>query len=231
MGRVCTLGLVCECEHKFKQAFDNRMRYAKIPDETVRRLPVYLRALSHWTDLGRERISSKDLAGSVGVNPWQIRKDFSYFGQFGAPGVGYDVAALSGHIKKILRLDNDREVALVGVGNLGKAVLAYSGFDRYGLNIVKAFDSNSKKIGKTVQGVLVEDVSDLSALKDKKIKLAILAVPTGIAQDVADRLIAAGVKGILNFSACHLVVPKTVKVTHIDIAMNLASLPYYLPTR
>lgn len=207
------------------------MRYARIPDETVRRLPIYLRSLSYWTDLGRERISSKDLAESVGVNPWQIRKDFSYFGQFGAPGVGYDIASLTKHIKKILRLDNDKEVALVGVGNLGNAVLAYSGFDRYGLKIAMAYDMNPKKIGKTVEGVTVEDFADLSKLPLRKVKLAILAVPTGIAQEVADRLIAAGIKGILNFSACHLVVPKSVKVTHIDIAMDLASLPYYLPTR
>ncbi len=207
------------------------MRYARIPDETVRRLPIYLRALSYWTELGRGRISSKDLADSVGVNPWQIRKDFSYFGQFGAPGVGYEVATLSHQIKKILRLDLEKEVALIGVGHLGMAVLAYPGFHRYGLKITVAFDSDRKKIGQTLNGITVKDIKDLSVLTEKKIKLIILAVPTGVAQDVADQLIAAGVKGILNFSACHLTVPKTVKVSHIDIAMQLASLPYYLPSR
>ncbi|MFC1761823.1 redox-sensing transcriptional repressor Rex [Planctomycetota bacterium] len=203
------------------------MRYAKIPEQTVRRLPIYLRALSYWAELERTKISSKDLAESVGLNAGQIRKDFSYFGEFGTPGVGYDVDALSLQIKKILKLDATKKVALVGVDNLGTAVLSYTGFDRYGLTIAAAFDA--KRVGKKVKGIEIEDVSKLSSLKQRGINMAIVAVPVGVAQQVVEELVKAGVKGIINFAACHLVVPKRVKVTNIDIGMDLASLPYYLP--
>lgn len=205
------------------------MRYHRIPDETVRRLPVYLRGLMLSADQGQERISSKDLADFVGVNSWQIRKDFSYFGCFGTRGVGYEVNKLAQQIKKILRLDIIKRAALVGVGNLGSAVLAYPGFRMYGLEIAAAFDVNPKKIGRKINNVRIEDASKLRTLKRRKIELAILAVPRDTAQKTADELVKAGVKGILNFSPCYISVPKGVKVITIDIAMDLARLPYYLP--
>lgn len=206
------------------------MRYARIPEQTVRRLPIYLRALSYWSELGRTHLSSKELAESVGSNAGQIRKDFSFFGEFGTPGVGYDVATLMVQIKKILKLDVAKKVALAGVGNLGSALLSYPGFARYGLEIAAAFDADPKKVGKKVKGIKIEKVSALATLKKRGIHLGIVAVPADVAQEVADVMIAAGVKGFLSFAACRLVVPKRVRVTNIDIGMDLASLPYYLPS-
>jgi redox-sensing transcriptional repressor len=205
------------------------MRYHKIPDETVRRLPIYLRGLLFLSEQGQKNTSSRDLADLAGVNPWQIRKDFSYFGEFGTPGVGYKIERLAKEIKKILKLHIVREAALVGVGNLGSAVLAYPGFRIYGFEIAAAFDKNPKKIGKKTGNIVIEDVSNLPFLKKRKINLAIIAVPQGAAQQTADALVKADVKGILNFSPCYITVPKKVKVITIDIAMDLARLPYYMP--
>jgi redox-sensing transcriptional repressor len=204
------------------------MRYHKIPDETVRRLPTYLRGVLVLSEKGLKRVSSKHLAEFLGVNPWQIRKDFSYFGDFGTPGVGYETSKLQRQISKILRLNNNHRAALVGVGNLGSAVMAYGGFSRYGLNIVAAFDKDPKKIGKKKNGVAVEDISKISGIKKQKVNLGIIAVPAEDAQMVADELVKAGVKGILNFSPRHISVPKKVKVISIDIATDLARLPYYI---
>jgi len=205
------------------------MRYRKIPDETVRRLPVYLRGLLFTSEQGLENISSQNLADLVGVNAWQIRKDFSYFGELGTRGVGYSVEKLAKQIKKILKLASVQKAALVGVGNIGSAVLAYSGFAKYGLNIAAAFDVDSKKVGRKIENITVQDISNLWKLKKQKIKLGIIAVPRQVAQDTADKLVKAGIKGILNFSPCHITVPKKVKVITIDIAMDLARLPYYMP--
>ncbi len=205
------------------------MRYRKIPNETVRRLPVYLRGLMLLSQQGRKSVSSQGLADSVSVNPWQIRKDFSYFGGFGTRGLGYDVEKLARQIQRILRLDTVHKTALVGVGNLGSAVLAYTGFRIYGLEITAAFDSNRAKIGKKVGNVTIEDVSRIGVLKKRAVTLAIIAVPRQAAQQVADTLVHAGIKGILNFSPAHIIVPKKVKVVTIDIATDLARLPYYIP--
>lgn len=205
------------------------MRYRKIPSETIRRLPIYLRALLFSKDLGKERISSRDLADFVGVNSWQIRKDFSYFGDFGTPGVGYSIEILSKQIKRILKLDVVKRAALVGVGNLGSAVLAYPGFKMYGFNIAAAFDINPKKIGRKISNIAIENISKISTLKKRGINIAIITVPRDAAQSTAEALLKAGVKGILNFSPCYITVPKRVKVITIDIAMDLARLPYYMP--
>ncbi len=205
------------------------MRYHKIPDETIRRLPVYLRGLLYLSGEGWQNVSSRDLADFLSVNPWQIRKDFSYFGDFGTRGIGYDIKTLVRQIGKILKLDAGHKAALVGVGNLGSAVLAYPGFRIYGFDIVAAFDADRKKIGKKIKCVTVEDISKLRDLKRKKIDLGIIAVPQEAAQEVADALVKAGVKGILNFAPCYLTVPKKIKVITIDIAMDLARLPYYMP--
>ena len=205
------------------------MRYHKIPDETVRRLPLYLRVLLFLLEQDQQNISSRDMADFLGVNPWQIRKDFSYFGEFGTPGVGYKIEKLAKEIKKILKLCIVQKAALVGVGNLGSAFLAYPGFKIYGFDIAAAFDVNPKKIGKKIGNVVIEDVSKLRTLKKRKINLAIISVPRNAAQQTANALVKAGVKGILNFSPCYITVPKKVKVITIDIAMDLARLPYYIP--
>jgi redox-sensing transcriptional repressor len=205
------------------------MRYHKIPDETVRRLPIYLRGLMLSADQGVEHLSSKSLADYVGVPSWQIRKDFSYFGDFGTPGVGYRIERLAKEIKKILRLHVIRRTALVGVGDLGSALLAYPGFRTYGLDIVAAFDVDPRKVGKKLREIKVEDLGGIETLKKRGISLAIVAVPRDVAQEIVDKLVAAGVRGILNFAPCKIVAPKRVKVITLDIAMELARLPYYMP--
>jgi len=206
------------------------MRYHKIPDETVKRLPLYLRGLLFSSEDLQENISSHKLAEVLGVNPWQIRREFSYFGGFGTPGVGYNVEKLTKQIKKILKLDVGHKATLVGVGNLGAAILAYPGFKIYGFDIAAVFDSDPKKIGRKIGNVTVEDVAKLSTLKERQVDLGIIAVPRGAAQETANILVEAGIKGILNFSPCRIDVSKKVKVMTIDIAMYLACLPYYMPS-
>jgi redox-sensing transcriptional repressor len=206
------------------------MRYHRIPDETVRRLPVYLRALTFNCERGLRTVSSRDLADLIGANPWQIRKDLSYFGDFGTRGVGYDTEKLAERIKKILKLKTARTAALVGVGNLGAALLAYPGFAVYGFDIAAAFDANPKKIGTKIHDIRIESASQLHTLGKRGIDIAITAVPAEAAQQVADRLVEAVVRAILNFSPCYLAVPKRTKVISIDIATYLARLPYYMPS-
>jgi redox-sensing transcriptional repressor len=206
------------------------MRYGKIPNETIRRLPIYLRGLAMLAGQRQRSVSSSNLADFVNVTPFQIRKDFSYFGDFGTRGVGYDIANLSRQIKKILNLEPGHKTALVGVGNLGSAVLAYPGFKIYGFEIEAAFDNDPAKIGKKIEKVSVEDISKINTLARRGVMMAIIAVPEQAAQQVADSLVAAGVKGILNFSPKRITVPKKVKVITIDIATDLARLPYYIPS-
>ncbi|MFH1615583.1 MAG: redox-sensing transcriptional repressor Rex [Planctomycetota bacterium] len=203
------------------------MKYHRIPDETIGRLPLYLRELRLLSQQGRQNIKSGEFADSLGVNSAQIRKDLSYFGAFGTPGVGYKVKKLLRQLCSILKLKNIHKVALVGVGNLGSALLSYSGFAQFGFEIVAAFDSDPNKIGSIRNNVTVEDTSKLSTLKNRGIKFAIIAVPASAAKEIADQLVKAGITGILNFAPSCLVVPKKVKVISIDIAIDLARLPYY----
>ena len=132
-------------------------------------------------------------------------------------------------IKRILKLNKVQKAALIGVGNLGSAILAYPGFGIYGFIVAVAFDNNPKKVGRKIKDISIENVSKLCTLKQRKIKLAIIAVPRQAAQETADKLVKAGIKGILNFSPCSITVPKKVKVITLDMAMDLARLPYYMP--
>jgi len=218
----------CESEHNHEEIV--AMRYHRIPDETVRRLPVYLRGAIHLSQQGMENVSSDELATMLGVKAWQIRKDFSYFGDFGTPGVGYELKILIKHINKILRLNTGHKAALVGVGNLGSALLSFPGFSAYGFNIAATFDIDKRKVGRRKNGILIEDVSRLRNLRRRGIYLGIIAVPARASQEIAEMLVKAGVRGILNFSPRYIAVPKRVKVITIDIAMDLARLPYYMPS-
>ena len=204
------------------------MKYHKIPDETISRLPIYLRELLRLSEKGMRNISSKLLAELLGFNSAQIRKDFSYFGGFGTRGVGYEIDDLIQNIKKILKLNVVCKTALVGVGNLGSAILQYSGFEIYGLDIKAAFDIAPYRLGKVINGIKIESISKLAELKRRKIEIAILSVPRNAAQETADILVNAGVSGILNLTPARLVVPQNVKVITLDIAMYLARLPYYM---
>jgi redox-sensing transcriptional repressor len=205
------------------------MRHRKIPDETVQRLPLYLRGLLHITERGQKNISSGELADTLHLNPSQIRKDLSYFGEFGIYGVGYDVKRLLRQMRNILKLNQTPQTALVGVGNLGLALLESPGFQTYGIEIAAAFDNNPRKVGKVVRNVRIEDISQLPNLKRRNIRLGIIAVPADSAQKIADTLVKAGVSGILNFAPFRLKVPAKIKAITIDIALDMARLPYYLP--
>ena len=180
-------------------------------------------------EAGQLSISSKKFGDYVGINSCQIRKDFSYFGDFGVRGVGYNIKKLCIEIKGILRLDIHRKAALIGVGNLGSALLSYPGFRLYGFELAAAFDNNPKKIGKTVDNIEVLDIAKLNVLRKQNIKMGIIAVPGSVAQEIADALVKEGVTGILNFSPCYIIVPKKVKVMTIDIAGYLARMSYYTP--
>ena len=180
---------------------------------------------------GQENISSKRLAAFLGTNHCQIRKDLSYFGGFGTPGIGYNIEKLKRQIRKILKLSIAYKAALVGVGNLSLAVLRYPGFGMFGFHIVAAFDNDPKKIGRRVENITIEDVSYLKALQQRKIKIGIITVPCEAAQETFDKLVAAGIKGILSFSPCFKEGRKKVKVINIDIAMDLIRLPHYIATR
>ena len=192
-------------------------------------MPVYLRGLHFFIEQGHKRVSSRKLAESVNIKPAQLRKDLSYFGDFGTPGVGYDTKKLAEQIRSVIHLDIPHKAALVGCGNLGQALIKYTGFEGFGLKITALFDKDRRKIGHLVHNHKVEDIRKISTLHKRGIFLAILAVPFCAAQEVAEQLIRAGVQGILNFAPCQLRVPRNTKVINIDIALDFARLPYYLP--
>ena len=206
------------------------MRYRKIPDEAIRRLPIYLRGLLFLHNQNQQNVSSSKLAEVTHFKSPLIRKDLSYFGEFGTSGVGYNIERLVKEIRKILKLNVSHKVALIGAGNLGSAILKYNGFKRYGFDIVAVFDNSAKKLGKRIGNLKVESISNIITIKNKKIKIAILAVPGPAADEVVEKLVEAGVNGILNFAPRYLNVPKKIKVKSVDIAMDLLCLPYYQPT-
>jgi redox-sensing transcriptional repressor len=204
------------------------MKPVKIPEKTVTRLSIYLRCLEELEVDGVDSVSSKQLAQRFGLNSAQIRKDLAYFGQFGVRGLGYYIAELKHNLERILGLKQDWEVALVGAGNLGSALIAYKGFQARGFRISMAFDTDSAKVGLQVDGVVVMDVAKMaSALRKKKVKIAVLAVPAGVAQSVADLLVDAGVTAILNFAPTQLAVPEGIKVQNVDLSVLLKTLSYH----
>ena len=199
----------------------------KVPEATVERLSVYLRSMKRLND---ERIlPSQELANLVGTSDGQVRKDLAYFGEFGVPGQGYRVGTLKEEISRILGVDKTWYIALVGTGNLGAALLAYTGFKRQGFEIKVAFDNDLSKIGKVWQGVRIEDVEKIpQVLAEQEIKMGIIATPAPAAQQVVNKLIEGGVKGILNFAPVRIVVPDKVKLKNVDLSIGLESLSYFL---
>ncbi len=201
----------------------------KIPKAVIKRLSLYSRVLQNLEIHHREKVSSRELASHLGLNSAQVRKDLAHFGQFGVPGLGYYVAELRDNIKRILGTDRVVRLALIGVGNLGTALLSYGGFSRQGFQIAAAFDSDRRKIGAAKAGVRVHDIADLRrVLRAERIDLAILAVPAENAQAVCDLLVEAGVTAILNFVPTFLEVPDAVKVHYVDLSIEIESLTYYL---
>ena len=201
----------------------------EVPSIVVGRLPVYLRMLEFLKREGKPVTSSQELADRLGLSSAQIRKDLSYFGEFGKQGTGYNINFLELQLRAILHIDRVWDVVLVGVGDLGRALVHYQGFVPEGFRLVAAFDNAPKKIGTQVGDMRVQDMMDLAAcIREKKIRVAILAVPAEAAAPVAAVLVEAGIRSILNYAPITLNVPPRVQVYHIDPVVGLQSMAYYL---
>lgn len=201
----------------------------KVPEGTISRLFVYLRELTELTKMNIHTISSAELGERANLSDAQVRKDLGHFGQFGVSGSGYDTRELKSTLEKILGKDKIWNVAIVGVGQLGSALLAYPGFKEHGLNTVTAFDVDAKKIGKKVKDIVITSIEEMQTeIADKKVSIAIMAVPAKSAQEVADKLVRSGVKCILNFAPTTLIVPENVKVKDVDLSRELETLSYFL---
>ena len=201
----------------------------KAPDVAVGRLPLYMRVLNQLLEEGRTTTNSQEMGERLGLSSAQIRKDLSYFGGFGRYGAGYDVVYLRDQLRRILNLERTWPVALVGAGHLGHALANYGRFSESGFEIVAVFDNDPAKIGESLGDMIVQDAARLEDfIRDQGIVVAILAVPTQAAQLVADRLVAAGVRAILNYAPVRLKVPGHVKVQEIDPVARLQHMAYYL---
>jgi redox-sensing transcriptional repressor len=205
---------------------------SSIPEAVVTRLSLYLRELQHLIAEGKETISSSELGRQLGFTDAQVRKDLAHFGHFGHPGIGYRCQELIGEIRKILGTDREWRVALIGVGNLGRALLGYRGFSQQGFRVVAAFEADPQKVGTQIEDV---DVCHLDQLGEKiaelEIELGMLAVPAGHAQEVADKLVAAGIGGIVNFAPVTLRVPKGVSIVGVDLARELEQVTFAVANR
>lgn len=202
---------------------------ARVPDVAIRRLPVYLRALEELRAEDHEIVSSADLAARTGYSSEQIRKDLAYFGAFGTRGVGYRIDVLVDRLRHILGLDREVPIALVGAGHLGTALARYNRTRHRDVRIVAIFDSDPRRIGDEIEGLAIQPADAMEAtIRQAGIKLAVIAVPAAAAQQVARRLVAAGVEAILNFAPVTLQVPPGVVVQNIDLTLELQSLAYYI---
>jgi redox-sensing transcriptional repressor len=199
-----------------------------IPEATVARLPVYLRALAGLADQGLSICSSNDLATAAGVNPAKLRKDLSYLGSYGTRGVGYDIEYLRYHVARALGQTQDWDVVIVGVGRLGSALSAYNGFSSRGIRIAALVDSDPAKVGTKIAGLTVAPMSELPVLvRNQGVAIAVIATPGAAAQDVADALVAAGITSILNFAPAVVSVPDGVTVRKVDLSIELQILAYH----
>ena len=200
----------------------------RIPEATVARLPLYYRALLETAEREIVTISSERLAELAGVNAAKVRKDLSYLGSYGTRGVGYDVEYLLHEISRELGLTRDWPVVIVGIGNLGRALANYRGFGARGFRVVGLVDANDDLVGQEVAGLNIEAVDDLDRIvSEREIAIGILATPAAVAQEVADRLVAAGVTSILNFAPAVISVPDGVSLRKVDLAIELQILSFY----
>ncbi len=205
-------------------------KIAKVPEASIKRLSVYMRALKELERREVEVISSAELAGICGINAAQIRKDLTYFGEFGIRGVGYFVKELHFDIRRVLGLNEQRNVAIIGVGNLGKALASYRNFSEHGYNFVAAFDVDPAKIGTLLTGgIKVENLADIArVVEEKRIDMAIVTTPAAAAQDAVDAAAAAGVRGILNFAPTQVNEPPGVHIKRVDLTTEFDNLAYHL---
>lgn len=205
------------------------MTRKEIPVPTLERLSTYLRALASLDIQGVEMVCSSNIEAETGISAAQFRKDLSYFGEFGKPGIGYYVSDLQKRIEKILKLDREQSVVLVGAGNLGSALAAFPGWKQHRFSIVAVFDNNVSKIGRKLWDLEIQDVRELvHANRDYQAKIGIIAVPATEAQNVANLLIVGGVKVILNFAPATLRAPQGIVIRNVCFIQELAVLSYLL---
>ncbi len=202
----------------------------EIPDIVIGRLPIYLRELTRMAREGEKTTtSSHDLGKRLGISSAQIRKDLSHFGEFGKQGTGYHIGYLIEQLNEILHLTREWEVAVIGAGYLGHALVQYNGFQHRGFKITCVFDNNPDKVGNTVNGLTIHSVSELEeVIRQREIEIAIIAVPVGVAQEITDRLVSAGVRALLSYAPVHLVVPEGVEVSYSDPVVQMQRMTYYL---
>lgn len=200
----------------------------RLPPATVSRLTLYLRTLNALLTEGTESVSSEALAESAGVGSANVRKDLSYLGSYGTRGVGYDVANLSRKIAQALGLTHEWRVAIVGAGNLGRALARYAGFESRGFDVVALLDADQMIIGNEIGWLRVSDVANLeNVVKSARVNMVVLALPAAVAQSVCDRVVAAGVRSILSFAPVALTVPEHVNLRKVDMATELQILAYH----
>ncbi len=205
------------------------MNKKAIPHIIISRLPVYLRTLQRLHRQGQQTISSQALGEILGITAAQIRKDISQFGEFGKQGTGYNIPYLIEQLENILHLNTIWDVAVVGIGDLGHALARYQGFIDRGFRIAALFDNDPAKIGQKIQGLTIEDISHIpQRIPALGIKIAMLTVPAQAAQSIADMLVKAGVRGILNYAPIHLNLPEGVCIEHLDPAVGLQRMTYYI---
>ncbi len=202
---------------------------AKAPQLAIRRLSMYYRTLAALREQGVGNVSSEHLSTLTGSTAAQVRRDLAYFGSFGRRGVGYEVESLQSHMKEILGIGEGWPMALVGVGNLGSALLAYDGFPRQGFRIVEAFDSDPRRVGTVIRDVVVKPMDQFGeTIQERHIAMALLAVPAKAAQAVTEQLIDAGVRCLLNFAPISLKVPSHVYLASVDLSIEVEYLSYLL---
>lgn len=200
----------------------------RIPEATVARLPVYLRALSTISESGQHTVSSDELALAMAVTSAKVRKDLSYLGTYGTRGVGYDVSLLVHQISRALGLTEAHSVVLVGVGNLGHALAGYDGFSSRGFTIAGLVDADPRRVGERVGELTVRPIADLEVVvRESSASIGVIATPANAAQEVCDRLVSAGVSSILTFAPCELSVPAGVDVRKVDLAVELQILSFH----
>jgi redox-sensing transcriptional repressor len=204
-------------------------RLPKIPEMTIRRLSVYTRCLLQLEEDGVKTVSSTELAERFSLNSAQVRKDLAYFGEFGVRGIGYYVSGLKAELQRILGLDREWAVALVGFGNLGSALFHYKGFGRQGFRIALVIDDDPAKVGREIDSVPIVSSRDIAReIKARGIQIAIVAVPSEAAQTVTEQLVAAGIKAVLNFAPTRLRVTRDVRLKNVDLSIELEALSFYL---
>jgi redox-sensing transcriptional repressor len=205
------------------------MASSSVPDIVIGRLPLYLRALTEMKAEGKEITSSQELGDRLGISSAQIRKDLSQFGEFGKQGTGYNIEFLAEQLRRILHVDRVWEVALVGVGDLGRAVAHYGGFLERGFRIAALYDTDPAKVGGRINRMVIRDAGGMvDDIRARGIRVAMVAVPASAAQEVADRLVEAGVRAILCYAPTSIIVPKGVHVQYIDPSHHLQRMTYYL---